>query len=383
MIELCLELDKDSLEKQLLSIFPGALIATEKAFDLINEFKSNNFACSQVGMMLYGNGYNLRGQSKNFPNGLVYIDQGNLFGVGLFRKEQGQKIHLMIIAPQGPNCFQSVIQFINKVRKNNLFHNEIYIRHISEQQKEVFIAEGMKDITASPWHDSAPEEDEHFPNRVFYLNDFLLQNTCDEIVIENLPYPDASNFKRKPRLLHNRFQNYLERNSLDFILEPYDYSVRHCDIAKLIVTRYFASRSERGGVVGSSPEDYFPIIFQKPKGINGQDYFAYIGRLRAMHGTGKTDVPVAFFVGERLGPKDRAGLYATITSRFEEDATRAGLPADGYTALPQFCTLEVLKQMFLAGIKVVDIGGSETEGLDTQKRQLGGRPEKTYWVLAS
>ena len=152
---------------------------------------------------------------------------------------------------------------------------------------------------------------------------------------------------------------------------------------KLIVTKYFQARTKRGGVLGSTPEDYFPIIFQRPSGINGKDYFAYIGGLKKETSNGLDfDTPIMFFVGERLGPKNQAGLYATLSSRFEEDAVALGLPMEGYTALPQFCILEVMKKMFESGIEIVDIGGSETEGLDIQKKQLGGRPHKTSWVVS-
>jgi len=374
---------RDFFESQLFNLFGKKLLPTEEAFDVINAYKSKNFAFSQVGLMLYTNGYNLRGISNRHPNGLIYFDGENVFGIGIFKKESSEDCfpHLMIIAPQGPSFLEAVMKFISKVRQCKIFSNEIYIRHLSSDQKKLFIESGLKDIELAPWHEDAPEEDEHFPNRQFYLKDiFDLENNYE---IKNLSYPDAKNFKSKPRLIHNRFSNYLQRNNLKFTLEPYEYSSEHIEQAKLIVTKYFQARTKRGGVLGSTPEDYFPIIYQRPSGINGRDYFAYIGKLKKETSNGlDLDTPIMFFVGERLGPKNQAGLYATLSSRFEEDAVALGLPMEGYTALPQFCILEVMKKMFESGIEIVDIGGSETEGLDIQKKQLGGRPHKTSWVVS-
>jgi hypothetical protein len=119
---------RDFFESQLCTLFCEKLLPTEQAFEIINAYKSKNFAFSQVGLMLDTNGYNLRGISNRYPNGLIYFDSENVFGIGIFNKESSENSfpHLMIIAPQDPSFLTAVMKFISKVRQYKIFSNKIY-----------------------------------------------------------------------------------------------------------------------------------------------------------------------------------------------------------------------------------------------------------------
>ena len=115
-------------EQGLLEMFGERIIPIESASSVIAQFKDGSFAMSQMGMTLYTNGYNLRGRSTQFPNGMIYFDGATIFGVGFFAKE-GEKVgHLMIVSPRGGDMIAAVRGFINRVRARGLTAASVYIR---------------------------------------------------------------------------------------------------------------------------------------------------------------------------------------------------------------------------------------------------------------
>lgn len=369
--------ERDIFEAGITAIFKGQLYPVENSHEIIAKFKDGTFAMSELGLMLYTNGYNLRGISNKYPNGLVYYDGKNLFGIGYFAKEKEKTGHLHIVAPQGNRSLETVLKFIDEVRKSGLAHNSVYVRYLSETERDMYLDSGFLSIETDPWHPDAPEEDETFPNRRFLLDDVFEKNADGEIRIKNLKGENQRGFKKKNRLGYQRFENFLQRNELTVSIIPYHYSLAEVKQAKEVVIRYFDAKKKLGGLVGSTPEDYFSLLLKKPNGVNGEDYFSYLCLLTTVDG--KT-APIAFFSGERLQNK-KVALYATITMRFPEYLEKFLKDDKGFTAIPQYIWLSIFKDMWKKGISEVDVGGSETIGLDDQKRQLGGNPEKTYWVV--
>lgn len=368
---------RDTFELGLKELFQEKLIPVEQAASIIGQFKDGSFAMSQMGMMLYTNGYNLRGRSTHFPNGMVYYDGKVVFGVGYFAKEGEQAGHLMIVAPKGKETTAAVQNFIALVRQHDLSNASVYVRHLNPFERDDFMAAGMKPIETDPWHPEAMEEDEHYPNRVFDLDQLIELREDGRINIKTLHTPEDAGHKRKNRMAYKRFGNFLDRNKLRMHIEPYNYTVHEVGQVQQLVQIYFDARRRRGGVVGSTPEDYFALIRQRPAGANEQDYFAYQVRIEMPDGG---NYLMAFFAGEKLAP-DKVGLYATITLRFEEYVQEAGWDMQGFTAIPQYVWINIFAKLRANGVKIVDAGGSETQSLDDQKRQLGGKAQKSYWVV--
>ena len=77
---------RDALERLLLAEFNAMKPLEPSDLEAINRFKNGAFGVSLLGFMLYSNGYNLRGISTHYPDGLLYNDGENLFAVGIFRK---------------------------------------------------------------------------------------------------------------------------------------------------------------------------------------------------------------------------------------------------------------------------------------------------------
>jgi hypothetical protein len=365
---------RDIMEAKMLRTFRNKLISVEQATSIIENYKDGSFAMSVMGMLLYTNGDNLRGKSTRYPNGMVYHDGSAFFGVGCFAKEGGGKSHIVITSPQGENAIKMVENFIQEVRDRGITNQSIYIRHLYPKEYKKFLARGAESIDTDPWHPEAPEEDETFPNRVFDLDNILSFSSAG-IEIKN--FSQDPHHRDRNRNAYNRFTNFLRRNELKYVLKKYAYSEKDMAEAKQIVINFFNARRRRGDVVGSSPEDYFALIRQKPAGRNGKDYFAYKGYLVSTNGK---EYPVSFSAGERL-ESNKIGLYSTITLRFDELFEQYEWNMRGFTAIAKYAWLRLFVELYTKGIRVVDAGGSETVGLDTQKLQLGGRPEKTHWVV--
>ena len=159
---------------------------------------------------------------------------------------------------------------------------------------------------------------------------------------------------------------------------PYGYSEEEQIQAQSIVVEYFEARKKEGGTIGSTPEDYFSLIRTAPSGENGKNYFSYLVRLIDKKGK---EIPVAFFAGEKI-LENTVGMYSTITQRFPVHFKNEKWDMTGFTAIPQYIHLEIFRKLKESGVKMVHLGGSETEGLDIQKTQMGGEPQKTHWVVA-
>lgn len=370
--------ERHHFELRVLSLFGDKLKPVEESFDTIQRFKDGSFAMGQLGMMLYANGYNLRGSSLQHPNGLVFHDGENVFGVGYFSKEGHLAKHLHIVAPKGPDRVEAVRRFITDVREAGLAPTSVYVRHLPPEDHRLFLDAGFAPVDTDPWHPAAMEEDETYPNRVFYLERLFEEGPGRELRVRNLEGEENRRYRTKNRLAFRRFENFLERNAhLDFRIRPYGHTAEEAAKARGIVQGYFQARREQGMVVGSTPEDYMALITQRPRGENERDYFAYLGTMVA---DGGLEAPVMFFVGERTGER-RAALYCTMAMRFPERLPGMFQDPTGFTAIPQYVWLSVFQRMWARGIREVDAGGSEVKGLDDQKRQLGGTPEKTHWVV--
>ena len=369
--------NRERAETILTEKFGDRIKPTERAADDIRRFKDGSFGMSEMGMMLYTNGYNPRGESAHYRNGMVYCDESCIFGIGYFAKERESNGHCMIVAPRGDKVVDKIREVIATLRNQEVGLSSAYIRQLDLGMYNSFLKEGMEPIASDPWHLQALEEDETFPHRIIPLDEVVDVGNKDGEIIKKLSLPDQRGFREKNLRAYGRFTRFLKRNNLRFETEPYTYSEPMCAEAKTLVESFFANRRQQGNLVGSSAEDYFPLIYQAPSGQNEKDYFSYLGRLVDTQGS---RFPVAFFASERLGER-KAGNYASVSMRFPRFAQLKGWNEEGYTAITQYAWLDVLLKLQKRGITELDSGGSETAELDKQKEQLGGMPEKTYWAV--
>lgn len=370
------ETTRDGVEQRMIQELRGHISPiTLDDIVIVNSLKDGNFGRSLLGLTLYCNGTNLRGKSSNFPLGLRYYDGDNLFGIGYFRKEgetedktEG-KGYIHIIAPTGPTWTQAVDDFIQQLKGIGI-KNPVYLRHLTPAQADELIKYGKTvghtyenvSGTLHPWHPSAYLEDETFNHRLVDLEKLL-----GGIQIYN---PDLNR-------AYNRFSNFLRRNNLNLIIEK--YSDEHQSDAQDIVRSHFEMLRSRSKQIGSTPEDYQNIIdlgkHNPDKGI-----YSYVGNLTNEDCTLR--LLIMFFAGETIDQENQEiGLYATITMR-NNNKLPQWVDKTGFTAVSEYCYVEIFRKLIEAGIKRADLGGSETEGLGLFKRdKLSAKEKITIWLV--
>jgi len=365
--------ERDRVEAALLQNFIGIIKPlTEDDISVINKYKDGSFGFSYFGMMLYANGCNRKGESTLYPQGLIYHDGENIFGIGFFKKNLKELAgHLHIIAPRGKNWLSTVEKFIKEFRAiSPIPQTSIYIRHLNESQYIKMLNAGYKPISTDPWDSIAPSEDETFNHRFIKIEDIVDYNQHGFIIVKPLKIKASKDFRKKAKMAYNRFDNFLQRNDLKYLIEAYDPQI-YKKLARDMVVEHFRALKN---TVGSTPQDYFNLINYMPA-IKKGGFIGYIGFLV---GSGEK-IPVSLFIGEAIR-KDTVALYATFALR-NKTCIIEKFNSVGYSAVSQYSYIRVFDLLKKSGYKYVDLGGSEIGDLDNFKRQLGAREEKTYWVV--
>ena len=358
------------LEDILLINFPGIVRPLkEEDIPTIEKFKDGSFGFSYLGIMLYANGRNEKGNSTLYPQGLIYDDGENMFAIGFFKKDLQEKSgHLHIVAPRGKTWFIAVDNFIKKCRTfENFPMTSVYVRHLSESKYKEMLSMGYKSISVDPWHSVAPSEDETYNHRLIKIDDIIGYDPDKQLFVKPLNTDGNRDFRRKALMAYNRFLNFLERNDLRFYTEEYNPEA-HKSQAKDMVIDHFQTLEN---AVGSTPQDYFNLIEYMPKENN--NFVKYISFLIG----GGEKIPVSLFLGEKIG-KETVALYATFALRNEFEIRERFNPT-GYSAISQYSYIKMFDLINKGGYKYVDLGGSEVESLNTFKRQLGASDKITYW----
>jgi len=365
--------ERDKIEIALLENFPG-IVQPLKEKDIlnINKYKDGSFGFSYLGIMLYATGCNEKGKSTSYPQGLIYYDGDNMFGIGFFKKNlQERSGHLHIIAPRGKSWLKAVENFIEKFRASGQFpKTSIYIRHLHGPQYKKMISAGYEPISVDPWHPIAPSEDETFNHRFIKIKDIIDYDQGGHIIVKPLTTDDNRDFRRKTLMAYNRFLNFLARNELKYRIEIYRPD-NHKELAKNMIIEHFKTL---GNAVGSTPQDYFNLIDYIPKRPD-DDFVKHVGFLIG----GGEKIPISLFIGEGIN-KDTAALYATFALR-NESSIRERFDPIGYTAISQYVYIRMFDLLNSRSYKHVDLGGSEVEGLNNFKRQLGASEKITYWAV--
>jgi hypothetical protein len=342
---------RDIMEGILLKKFESVRPLNPEETSVINKFKDGTFGVSMLALSLYSNGHNLRGRSSKYPHGLIFEDGKTIFSIGYYRKETDHEYedgYLFIVAPRGEGVVEKIDSFLNL---------DQYLR---------LLLRGFLPAKESPWHPEAQEEDETYSNSVIDIERIISTNNSGDLKINLIPNLNRRSRKRV-RLGHNRFSNFLKRSGLKFTLKQ--YSKDDFGSALSIIKNHFEILKTKDKDIGSTPEDYFNILnVCSMKGM-----IAYIGYLG--------NQPVSFFVGELLN-HERLGLYAPFTLR-DPDLVLRNKPNNisGFTAMPLYAYLMLFKELRTKGIKEVHLGGSELPDLNRFKRQLGAKEDPSYWVV--
>ncbi len=439
LLKLYIATKRDAVEAAIVDMAPEMLLLPEEAWPLINQYKKGNFGFSYLGFSLYANGYNDHSLSTNYPRGLVYFnpETATIFGLGVFfRPNEPEVPNLHIIAPQGENWRAEVSDFSSKVQVAVPALN-IYVRHLIKGSVEpskkdlgksgvqnspanvtnnqlAILRHGFEQIGAKPWlQDAAQEDEQENRGRVFVLKRLLKErpenfspNNWARSWYNSLQIKD--NHVENPKdgyldVIHpekvwkavDRFENFMKRNDLEYILLPYTEESK--PMAREIVQGHFDDLRDAQKAIGSTAADYENLIHADTHLVPGIHMFLGYLKKRADN---QRSVPVSFFGFEEIsGPKSQkmAGGYATITRRNPEsiaslidvpeigegnDIAEHGQLIKGFSAIAAYAMCQVMKELQAQrGVKIIDLGGSETPDLALGKQHMGGHPRETFWVV--
>jgi hypothetical protein len=348
---------RDIAESILLNKFKGVVRPyTPKESGIIEKYKDGSYGLSNLAFALYSNGLNPRGRSSRYPYGMVFEDGETLFSIGYYRKElepEESDGYLFVVAPRGKNATKKIMKFTDvAISDCKILCKGVYVRFLARKQQDELLYEGFVSVDESnnPWHQSAPREDETFSHSLITLNDIT---------------------NRKLRLASNRFDNFLKRNGLEYNLRRYHGKEDH-DTAKLIIRKHFEMLRKMGRQISSVPEDHYNSIDPNLTKLNS--VFSYLGFLDDC-------VPVSLFVGEKVSDR-RVALYTPFTIRnVDEILGNEPERKRGLTAMPIGAYLTLFEDLKSNGIEEVLLGGSELKSLDDFKREMGAKPDPSYWTV--
>lgn len=335
------------------SLSPGAIRQALDRSCHIDRLKREDAAifrkltASEAAAGLYGNSWCYIMQAAGclplgVASGYRYYDGKRFAGIGYFPRpaSEPRSHHFHVVRPVGAwsrGDVEALCGFLCE-----LSGTPVYLKKLTPRQHAEWVGPRFKRPLDYPWHPAAPLEDDTFP-------EVCLDLGC---VLPLLEAGATDNeLRRKFRRFERDYVNLAEWRSYTPDLFPQAWRV---------VEGFFSMPPvQQRGL--SCAEDYRNMLTWLPAGSNDTDFFAsllYLG-----------SEPAALFVADRVNP-DTAGVYANLT------ASRRWRGLSEYLLLCQF------RQLRQAGIVTVNLGGSETPGLDRFKRKF--RPsgdQQMHWLV--
>ncbi|HLD78729.1 MAG TPA: hypothetical protein VJB16_06900, partial [archaeon] len=276
-------------------------------------------------------------EQLGFPFGLVLEDSWRLAGLGVFRRpaDPEGKPCVHIVHPAGTwNAEQIHALAAHAVR---LSGTPCYVKKVDHEllrslENRGFVSvrgyqEGKETIRHT-WHPVAPLEDDTFPERVIDISG--LDRLLDGRDPQTLAWHDNTEVARKYRRFQRRYGHCIEVR---------DHSPDQIPAAQAVVEAFFSPEYRRAGKL-SSPADYGNMVSNPPE--PGSGIMAAVTYLR--------DEPVGFFVAEKI--RSNIGVYANLALYHR---------ASGFS---EYLLTAALRSLIPSGIRYVNLGGSETRGLD-------------------
>ena len=290
----------------------------------------------------------IHGHVYGYPLGLKYYSKNKklLIPIGFFPRPASNRAtwHFHLVRPMGNwqgNQIMELCSFLWEISQT-----PVYIKKLTHEEASYLLGHpGFVSAEKYPWDVEAILEDD----------------TKDEVIINvnhtvsHIEEPGDNELKRK-------YRRFRRRNpSLEW--KHYDASDTRLRSDAESVVRRFMEYPQIKNIGISTFVDYINMISSLPPGMNGEDFFSallYIG-----------GQPIGFYLAERLGNSQTAGVYANIALREE------------YPFSSEYLLLELLRDIQRAGITAVNMGGSENEGLHEFKLKFQrscGKVNKMYWV---
>lgn len=291
----------------------------------------------------YGNGWSYVTQAMNRigRSGLGYkvYDGKNLISFVVYPNlEYPKKVSIYFIRPMGENPLKTIVEIEKKLRGLKIIY-PIYVKKIFNDQKELLMKEGYKNISFLPWHSEIIAEDDTYP----------------ELIIDPVVTLRELENKSRNHSLRQSFRDaetMAKRNKIEIKSEGFE------KYAYKITQQFFKFiQSKKGKDLNiSTSHDYYNMIYNNPNRPNLIKELVYVD--------GK---PLGYYVIEETSNKKYSNLYALIILRNVQKR------------LSDYTMFHLIRNL---NTKYLNMGGSEDEGLDNYKRKFQPVKEiKMHWVV--
>lgn len=292
----------------------------------------------------YGNSFYYMCQAANGVGndkiGLKFFDGELLASIGIFnRASLGGGWHYHIIHPIGKFQPEKILELAKGMLE--LSGNPVFVKKLSNEQKENLLDIGFLPIEKYPWHAQAMEEDDTFPEQILSVDS----------IIGSVEGSGKREIKTKYKRFISKFGKQIELRELN---------EQNSKDALMIIRKFFDYLEVKELHI-SAVNDYDNIISHPPLGKNGKSYFTQLIYIN--------NKPAAFFAVEPISD-DSAGLFANITLHQE------------YPYLSEYLIVYICQLLKKAGYEYLNLGGSETSGLFQFKEKLSPYSyNKMHWVV--
>lgn len=275
--------------------------------------------------------------------GYAYLDGDILISAGVFRRPADGELCVHAICPNAVRDRQGIrghTEVLAAVSRRICV--PLYVRKPSQLFRESVLSLGWRErMRSDRWHTEAWWEDDTFAERACCLHDLL-------------PRLEAGKGDAGDKC--KRFEARHAPTSLSWI----DVRSEVRQEAKDVIVRFFQMREGRANDL-SQAHDYWNMVHD-PSPRSDEDV---VNKVLLIDG-----IPVAYVVAERIGVTSTFGLYCNIAIY------------ERIKYLSEAVIFHVAKMVHERGAEVLNLGGSETEGLDDFKSKFAPQSEPLRkWLL--
>ncbi|MGH7831714.1 MAG: phosphatidylglycerol lysyltransferase domain-containing protein [Candidatus Binatia bacterium] len=313
----------------------------------------------------YGNSWvYIKQACRGLGSGLKYHDRDVLLSVGRHRG------HYVVVRPLG-NIDRGFINLLRTLRETS--GKPVFIKKLFSDQVARLRALGAFSEAASysaaenkayaglyPWDAVHFADDDTYPEVILDLGVTLKYrmkpqqwlNELELALAHRLKKPQLKTIKTGYRRFRRNIKQFL-RLGIECRLKEYDAGCAD-EIRRFLLTYFGSTREENVAA-------YEAMLASPQDGANRNDRFCFVAHVAGV------ESPVGFFFVERLD-EESAGLYAGVVSRT-------------YPGLPEYLRVHMMSHLREAGIRFLNLGGSETESLHAFKRKQGPVEERPMATL--
>lgn len=276
--------------------------------------------------------------------GYAYETANFWVAAGVFDRPVDGKRCLHLVSPVGCDVICSLVPLCRQLW--DALGMPIYIKKVAPLTRSRLLScPHFYDASAHPWHPRAALEDDTYAERVLSMADALrvLRQSSSEVA--------------------NKLRRFARREA-DADLVWCDLEDTTLGAARSIVIDFFKYQG-LGHIDISGPTDYENMLLYPPSSRGSHDVIRRVLFCRSQ--------PVSLLILERIGNSDTIGVYCNL-ALYQE-----------HRYLSEYVVTQAIGISHSLGMSHLNLGGSESEGLDLFKAKFGARSSEgsASWVYHS